>query len=126
MRFIKKIRDDRKGLAIELAMMVMVVTFALSILLTTVALLQVDHSSSAMQDVKRRYDLEQIAEDYITCIKQNKITEFDRTKYSGYDVSASESELIVKANGSDKELLKVVLEAPEGENAVKIIEWELN
>jgi hypothetical protein len=126
MRFIKKIRDDRKGLAIELAMMVMVVTFALSILLTTVALLQVDHSSSAMQDVKRRYELEQIAEDYITCIKQNKITEFDRTKSSGYDVSASESELIVKANGSDKELLKVVLEAPEGENTVKIIEWELN
>lgn len=68
MKFIKKIRDDRKGLAIELAMMVMVATFAVSILLTTVALLQVDHSSSNMQDVKRRYELEQIGADYIAWV----------------------------------------------------------
>ena len=129
MRFIKKIRDDRKGLAIELAMMVMVATFALSILLTTVALLQVDHSSSAMQDVKRRYELEQIGEDYITCIEQNKFANFDTTKYSSYNVSATESELTVKENGSDKELLKIVIEATEGENPeniVKITKWELN
>ena len=69
MKFIKKIRDDRKGLAIELAMMVMVVTFAVSILLTTVALLQVDHSSSNMQEVKRRYKIEQIGANYVAWVK---------------------------------------------------------
>ena len=86
MKFIKKIRDDRKGLAIELAMMVMVATFAVSILLTTVALLQVDHSSSNMQDVKRRYELEQIGADYIAWVKAGA-KENDKKDYPGFELT---------------------------------------
>ena len=86
MNFIKKIRDDRRGLAIELAMMVMVVTFAVSILLTTVALLQVDHSSSNMQDVKRRYELEQIGADYVAWVKAGA-KENEKKDYPGFELT---------------------------------------
>jgi hypothetical protein len=86
MNFIKKIRDDRRGLAIELAMMVMVVTFAVSILITTVALLQVEHSSSNMQDVKRRYELEQIGADYVAWVKAGA-KENEKKDYPGFKLT---------------------------------------
>jgi hypothetical protein len=120
MRFIKKIRDDRKGLAIELAMMVMVVTFALSILLTTVALLQVDHSSSAMQDVKRRYELEQIGEDYIAARKNGKL--FDLPEDQGdYKIVTKTTENLVVRSKADNEIA-LTIELQDG----KITKWELN
>ena len=111
MKFIKKIRDDRRGLAIELAMMVMVVTFAVSILLTTVALLQVDHSSSNMQDVKRRYELEQIGADYIAWVKAGA-KENDKKDYPGFELTYIFSESSQKGEEDDEDKDKDKENAP--------------
>lgn len=113
MKFIKKIRDDRKGLAIELAMMVMVATFAVSILLTTVALLQVDHSSSNMQDVKRRYELEQIGADYIAWIKAGK--KYDEFQVEGLSSVISGFEPLSEENTDTSTSTDDVTDATTGD-----------
>ena len=120
MRFIKKIRDDRKGLAIELAMMVMVVTFALSILLTTVALLQVDHSNSNMQDVKRRYELEQIGENYLAALKNGELSNLPEDQ-GDYEIVTKTTESLVVRSKADNEIA-LTIELQDG----KITKWELN
>lgn len=121
MKFIKKIRDDRKGLAIELAMMVMVATFALSILLTTVALLQVDHSSSAMQDVKRRYELEQIGEDYLAVCRNGSDFDLSDEQKEYYEIVTKTTESLVVRSKADNEIA-LTIELQDG----KITKWELN
>ena len=120
MKFTKKIRDDRKGLAIELAMMVMVVTFALSILLTTVALLQVDHSNSNMQDVKRRYELEQIGENYLAALKNGELSGLPEDQ-GDYKIVTKTTESLVVRSKADNEIA-LTIELQDG----KITKWELN
>ena len=120
MKFTKKIRDDRKGLAIELAMMVMVVTFALSILLTTVALLQVDHSNSNMQDVKRRYELEQIGENYLAALKNGELSGLPEDQ-GDYEIVTKTTESLVVRSKADNEIA-LTIELQDG----KITKWELN
>ncbi|MBP3369546.1 MAG: hypothetical protein J6L85_02235 [Clostridia bacterium] len=120
MKFTKKIRDDRNGLAIELAMMVMVVTFALSILLTTVALLQVDHSNSNTQDVKRRYELEQIGEKYLAALKNGELSNLPEDQ-GDYKIVTKTTENLVVCSKADNEIA-LTIELQDG----KITKWELN
>ena len=127
MRLIKKIRDDRRGIAIELALSVMIVTFALSFLLTTVIVMQVNRKSAELSEVKMKILFEQIGEDYVYAYNSDAMddftADFDKIYSEDYlmELGNENKKLILKACGTE-ELLFCVELTEEGKIAV----WKID
>ena len=110
-------------MAMELAMLVMVVTFALSILLTTFALMQANRKNIELRDTKEKIALEQIGEDYLVAFTTKQIDAF-KDKYSAkylIEIGQDNKKLTVR-NLEGNELLFTV----EIDDNEKITKWELN
>ena len=110
-------------MAMELAMLVMVVTFALSILLTTFALMQANKKNIELRDTKEKIALEQIGEDYLVAFTTKQIDAF-KDKYSAkylIEIGQDNKKLTVR-NLEGNELLFTV----EIDDNEKITKWELN
>lgn len=120
MSLMNKKRNGRCGMAIELAMFVMVVTFALSILLTTFALMQVDRRNVELSDTKEKIALEQIGEDYLVAVKSGKLSNLSEDQ-GDYIIKTKTSEKLVVCNKTDDEIALTV-EMQDG----KITKWELS
>lgn len=135
MTFLKKIYKDRRGMAMEMAMLVMVVTFALGTLMVTVALMQNNSVSAIKKDFNEKVALEQIGENFCKRIEaQNKgetpnfeglILENLEKKYD-YDVDADVDafDLFVRDVNTDDILMTVGVKKV-GE-AYEIVKWEIN
>ena len=115
MTFLKKICRDRRGMAMEMAMLVMVVTFALGTLMVTVALMQNNSVSAIEKDFNEKVELEQIGEDFCKRIEK---------KYD-YDVDADVDafDLFVRDVNTDDILMTVGVKKV-GE-AYEIVKWEI-
>lgn len=122
-------------MAMEMAMLVMVVTFALGTLMVTVALMQNNSVSAIERDFNEKVELEQIGENFCKRIEaQNKgetpnfeglILENLEKKYD-YDVDADVDAfaLFVRDVNTDDILMTVGVKKV-GE-AYEIVKWEIN
>ena len=134
MTFLKKICRDRRGMAMEMAMLVMVVTFALGTLMVTVALMQNNSVSAIERDFNEKVELEQIGENFCKRIEaqtKGETPDFEglllenlEKKYD-YDVDADVDafDLFVRDVNTDDILMTVGVKKV-GE-AYEIVKWEI-
>ena len=123
MSLMNKKRDGRRGMAMELAMLVMVVTFALSILLTTFALMQANRKNIELRDTKEKIALEQIGVDYHAARRSN--SDFDLSDEQNYEIVTKTDETLVVRSKADNEIA-LTIELQDGKDGKIITKWELN
>lgn len=104
--FRKKLAS-RKGAAMEMAIMVIVVTFSLSILILTTSLLQHSRQLRAKEKMAQSIVLEQISEDF--CADAGVQSRAWIAKYPDYDITINGHMLSVTKKDSDNVLLVVAL-----------------
>ena len=123
MAFLKKICKDRRGMAMEMAMLVMVVTFALGTLMVTVALMQNNSVSAIQKDFNEKVELEQIGENFC---KQVATVNINAAGLSDiYDVSIDEEELILVAKKKDSGDIAMTIDIDVKDNTYEIVKWEI-
>ena len=84
----KKKIFDRRGAGIELAILMMVVSFSMSILLTSVALIQSTKKVRAEERLQQSIALEQLGQDFLNAVLKGEITEsWKPGKYEGFFVN---------------------------------------
>lgn len=112
---------SRKGAAVELAIMVMVLTVSLSIILLTTSLLQHSKQLRLLEEMERSMVLEQIGEDFIAAANEPEHNWI--AGYPDYEITINGLEMSVKKKNSDRTLLRVCLENDAG--AYRITVWQL-
>lgn len=120
MSLMNKKRDGKRGMAMELAMLVMVVTFALSLLLTTFALMQANQKKIDLRDTKEKIALEQIGENYLAALKNGNLHELSYDQGDYEIVTKAPDSLVVRRTADNEIALTIEL------NDGKITKWELN
>lgn len=110
----------QKGAAIEMAIMVMVVTVSLSIIILTTSLLQHDKQRRAKEEMGRSVVLEQIGQDF--CDTAGEASHPWVANYPDYDITIDGLNLSVKKVGGESTLLRVTLENIGG--TYRILVWD--
>ena len=123
MTFLKKICKDRRGVAMEMAMIVMVVVFALGALMVSVALMQ----SSRVRSIKNSFDerlvLEQLGEDFCKRVATGNI---NAAELSGiYSVSIDTEDLVLVAKDKKSGEIAMTIDIDVKDNAYEIVKWEI-
>ena len=109
----------RKGAAIEMAILVMVFTTAMSIVILTSSLLQRSQQVQMKEEMTRRVVLEQMGEDFCAAAGQPEQTWV--SKYPEYEITIDGLEMSAKKPGSETTLLRVSLEDDGG--TYRILVW---
>ena len=112
-------RKSRKGAAIEMAIMVLVFTTAMSIVILTTSLLQHSRQIQIKEEMNRYVVLEQIGADFCDAAGQGSHAWV--SKYPDYEITINGLELSVKKTGSHTTLLYVSLEDDSG--TYRILAW---
>lgn len=130
-RFAKS-RESRRGVAIELAIMVIVITLALSILLTSISIIQTSNKNTRKKELAFQIELDQIGDEFFAEVKKGNTNFSNIFTESKYDCSVSDDGLIlmVKEKTGDTEdqgktLLTVELEKDEN-GTVTVKKWAYN
>lgn len=119
-------------MAMEMAMMVMVVTFALGALMVTVALMQNDAAHSISKDTAQKIELEQIGENFYAHVAVRSEFKYDETKYAATiseNTTENKHTLTVTKSGGGTVLLTVEVKATKQEGVAttyEIAKWEIN
>lgn len=120
--FVKKLLKERRGLAIELTLIAMIVVFSLGALITTTAILQSAKKKAIREDFTLRIELEQIGEEFCAAYLGGgaATASFEQKIESGgiYEIEIDGSKLTVSRIGQDEILLSVTV--TDG----KITEWK--
>lgn len=130
-RFAKS-RESRRGVAIELAIMVIVITLALSILLTSISIIQTSNKNTRKKELAFQIELDQIGDEFFAEVKKGNTNFSNIFTESKYDCSVSDDGLIltVKEKTGDTEdqgktLLTVELKKDEN-GTVTVKKWAYN
>ncbi|MBR2346206.1 MAG: hypothetical protein IKA68_01230 [Clostridia bacterium] len=123
MTFLKKICRDRRGMAMEMAMLVMVVTFALGTLMVTVALMQNNSVSAIERDFNEKVELEQIGEDFCRQVEEGELNA--EILSSEYDVSIDAENLVLVAKKKDSGDVAMTIDIDVKDNTYEIVKWEI-
>ena len=123
MTFLKKICRDRRGMAMEMAMLVMVVTFALGTLMVTVALMQNNSVSAIKKDFNEKVVLEQIGEDFCRQVEKGALNA--EILSSEYDVSIDAENLVLVAKKKDSGKIAMTVDIDVKDNTYEIVKWEI-
>ena len=123
MTFLKKICKDRRGMAMEMAMLVMVVTFALGTLMVTVALMQNNSVSAIKKDFNEKIVLEQIGEDFCRQVEKGALNA--EILSSEYDVSIDAANLVLVAKEKDSGDVAMTIDIDVKDNTYEIVKWEI-
>lgn len=123
MTFLKKICKDRRGVAMEMAMIVMVVVFALGALMVSVALMQ----SSRVRSIKNSFDerlvLEQLGEDFCKHVATGNI---NAAELSGiYSVSIDTEDLVLIAKDKKSGEIAMTVDIDVEDKTYEIVKWEI-
>lgn len=108
----------RKGAAIEMAIMVMVMCTAMSIVILTTSLLQHSKQAQMKEEMSRYVVLEQIGADFCAAAGREHTWV---SKYPDYDITINGLEMSVKKTDSENTLLRVSLENDGG--VYRILAW---
>lgn len=123
MTFLKKICKDRRGMAMEMAMLVMVVTFALGTLMVTVALMQNNSVSAIERDFNEKLELEQIGENFCKQVETGNINAAGLSDI--YDVSIDAENLVLVAKEKDSGDIAMTIDIDVKNNTYEIVKWEI-
>ena len=123
MTFLKKICKNRRGMAMEMAMLVMAVTFALGTLMVTVALMQNNSVSAIKKDFNEKLELEQIGENFCKQVATGNINAAGLSDI--YDVSIDEEELILVAKKKDNGDIAMTIDIDVKDKTYEIVKWEI-
>ena len=123
MTFLKKICRDRRGMAMEMAMLVMVVTFALGTLMVTVALMQNNSVSAIKKDFNEKVVLEQIGENFCKQVETGNINAAGLSDI--YDVSIDAENLVLVAKEKDSGKIAMTIDIDVKGNTYEIVKWEI-
>ncbi len=115
----RKVLTDRRGVAIEMAIMVAVLLFALSTLVLTTTLLQKRAMNREELDMTRGMVLEQIGEDF--CAARAGGVGFVAPETEEFEITADDTTLTVADKHTGEVLLRVVLTNTGGKYTVA--EW---
>ena len=123
MTFLKKICKDRRGVDMEMAMIVMVVVFALGALMVSVALMQ----SSRVRSIKNSFDerlvLEQLGEDFCKRVATGNI---NAAELSGiYSVSIDTEDLVLVAKDKKSGEIAMTVDIDVEDKTYEIVKWEI-
>lgn len=130
MRYLNTKSKRRRGLAIELALLVMILLSAFSILIVNTALLQNSHKTANDTKFKERITLSEIGEDFCSAVKngedmitwQESVTSFNAiaNKSTSFDGTLGATLTLYDHEGTL--LMSVALSAKPTE-PYKITEW---
>lgn len=120
----KKFLKDRRGAALEMAIMLSVVTFALSTLVLTTSLLQHSRKVRAEKNMTQGIALEQIGEDFCAAVARNAGDTWADAYREDYDIAIEEEGTVLTVTDPETEevLLKVVL-TKTGDGSYTVTEW---
>lgn len=105
----KKFLKSRRGAALEMAIMMSVVMFALSTLVLTTALLQHGRKIRAERSMTQGMVLDQIGEDFCDSVARNTGDTWQTPYKEDYNIVVMGKTLLVTKIDSDELLLRVVL-----------------
>ncbi len=118
----KKFLKDRRGAALEMAIMLSVVTFALSTLVLTTSLLQHSRKVRAEKNMNQGITLEQMGEDFCAAVARNAGDTWADAYREDYDIAIEGTVLTVTDRETGEVLLKVVLTEADG-GGYTVTEW---
>lgn len=128
-------RDSRRGVAIELAIMVLVITLALSILLTSISLIQNSDKNARKKELTLHTELDQIGDAFFAEAKKGTqdFSTFDSDESyecdANFDSQSNSYTLTVKEKAEEgetgKTLLTVVLEK-DASGKITVKKWAYN
>ena len=119
--FIKKITSNKRGIAIELAILVMLIVVSLSALLVSVSVFNKNTTSTLSQNINEKICLDQIGQSYITAIKESADLEVWKQGIEGYTAQVSNEGLsVVDSQGK----VKLSIKLENHQNGYKITEWK--
>ena len=96
---IKKMLSDRKGVAIELAILMTVVCFAVATIVLSAALLQYENKVQAQQRMEENIIFEQIVEKFTTLTHKSDIKDWVEENYAQYTAAFVDEVLTVQKDG---------------------------
>lgn len=122
--FLHKLKNDRRGVALEMAITLLMVTFALSTLVLTTSLLQHSKKVRAENEMPRAVALEQIGQKFCA----GTVAGIDPSQwvdaYPDYEITVDGLTLTVSEKDSDSVLLTVVLQ--QDGTDFTVIQWSYN
>ncbi|MBQ7330450.1 MAG: hypothetical protein IJW94_01480 [Oscillospiraceae bacterium] len=122
--FLHKLRHDRRGIALEMAITLLVVTFALSTLVLSTSLLQHSRKVAVEDEIPRNVILEQIGESFCAATAAGKDVNQWSAAYPDYKITVNGLKLTVSLPDSDTALLTVELKHEGGKYTVT--QWSYN
>lgn len=117
----KKFLKDRRGTALEMAIMLSVVTFALSTLVLTTSLLQHSRKVRAEKNMTQGIALEQMGESFCHAVASGAAHTW-KDGYEDYNIAIEGTVLTVTDPETEEVLLKVVL-TDNGDGSYTVTEW---
>ena len=116
----KKLLKSRRGIALEMAITLIMVTFALSTLILTVAMLQHTEQQAAERELEETILLEQMGEDFCRSVIDGTGTGWVNAYPEEYTIEINDLTLTVMEKESGELLMTVELaSASEGYTIVK-------
>lgn len=120
MKYLRNIKTDRKGIAIEMALLVMMVLFSFSILITTTSLLHHNKKTTSQRELENTVAVEQIASSFCKAVQGDDTGWTSR--YPDYDIDVQGLTLTVKKKDSEDLLLTMTLVEEAG--TYRITSWQ--
>ncbi len=111
---------NKKGIAIETAVFMMIVIFALCTLIVTITLYSRQHSIKANNDFINRVNLDQVGESFIAALRKNNNADsfvIDEKVYS--IISDGNERILTVYDDNGKVVLNVVAEPDGGNYTIK-------
>ncbi len=116
-----KIKNLKKGIAIELAIYVMVIVVGLSALLVSVTIINKNNSVDMAKSVNERVCLDQIGESFVLAVKEEKNLDEWKQNVGGYTADINGTQLVLKDSSG---IVKLSVKLENYLNGYKITEWK--
>ena len=121
--FLHKLKNDRRGVALEMAITLLVVTFALSTLVLTTSLLQHSKKVQADNQLPRTVALEQISEAFCVATASGDRTHDWAAAYPDYLMDISDNGLTLTVSDKNSGTVLLILELEQNDGKYTVVQW---
>ena len=127
-KFLNKLKKNKKGLAIEMVTIVMMVTFVLSGLIVSTTLTANKFSKTALSSVTEKATLDKIGWDFIESVETGKDFSVLKSEYEDQyllDLNKEDDEwtFLVYEKVPNGAILTITLSIDKAQNTYKITKW---
>ena len=129
MKYLKTKNCRRRGIAIELAIYVIMLCFGLSIVILTTTMIQKNNYNIIIREYTEKFELERIGSEFCIAVENKEIDYFKwKTGVeTSYVIEVVENEVVstLTIKNSDSSSLLLTVELTKVEEQYKITKWEL-